>query len=222
MNEILIDVQGRHRVEVPAERGTVHAVLSLEGGEPQPVLDAVVRRSAQVRAAVEELYDAAAGPVTSYAIDQVRTGAQRPWNRDGRQLPLVHAASVSVRVEFSDFTALGEWVSWGSSVEGLQVRWVAWDLTRERRTALEREVRQEAVRDARRQAQDYADALGLGPVEIRRISAPGVSFGNGEPEMALLAAGAGPSGAGSEPRLELVPQEIEVSAAVSARFVVTG
>ena len=206
------------------ERGTVHVTLSFEGPRPQPVHDRVVADLEAVKASVKALHDPHHGPVTWWSTKNVRTWAQRPWNQDGKQLPLVHHASVGVEVKFRDFTALGRWVSQHvSSTQGFSLDGVVWALTENNRQDLERAVRTRAVQDAARRAQEYADALDLGPVRPVAVADAGmlgnglhVSGGGGAAPYARMAA-AKDNSDGAE--LELSPEDIEVSAEVDARFV---
>ena len=80
---------------------------------------------------------------------QLRTWSNRPWNKDGRQLPLVHHASVGIEVKFRDFAALTRWVGQHvANTEGFRVSHIEWALTSKRRTELRRQVRTRAVEDA--------------------------------------------------------------------------
>lgn len=218
-----ITVRGSSAAFRPPERGTVHAAISYEGPAMPPVYDKVARDLESVKASLEPLHDGARGPVTWWSAQQLRTWSNRPWNKDGKLLPLVHHASVGVEVKFMDFTALSRWVAEHiSGTEGFRVSRVDWALTVENRDALRKQVRTEAVRDAVTRAQQYADALGLGQIRPVAIADAGM-LGNGlHPEEgghgpAFLRAAAAPGGS---PDVELVPQDIEVSAAVDARFAV--
>ncbi|HWJ10174.1 MAG TPA: SIMPL domain-containing protein [Nocardioides sp.] len=217
-------VRGSHSAFQRPERGTVHVSLSSEGPEPQPVYDRVVADLDAVKASVKELHDPERGPVTWWSTKHVRTWAERPWNQDGRQLPLVHHASVGVEVKFRDFAALGRWVGQHvSATAGFSLDGVVWALTENNRQDLERAVRTRAVQDAARRAQEYADALELGPVRPVAVADAGmlsaglhVAGGGGAAAYSRMAAAKDSSG-GAE--LELSPEDIEVSAEVDARFV---
>ena len=212
-----ISVRGQYTVTVPPERGTVHAALTLEGPQPEPVFLAVTAALAEVTASIEALHHPKKGPVTWYAFDQVRLGARRPWHKDGKQLPLVHSASVSITATFRDFFELAKWVSWSAGVDGLSVSYVDWALTETKRLKTERVTRQKAVRAAQRRAQDYADALDLGKVVVRSVSDPGM----GRPApvaRAMLAAEGMP--AGGPPEFALRPEDVEIAAQVEAVFTV--
>ena len=212
-----INVRGQHTVTLPPERATVHAALTQEGPQPEPVFEAVAAALAEIVASIEARHHPKKGPVTWYAFDQVRLGARRPWNKDGEQLPLVHSAAVSIAVEFRDFDELARWVSWSAGVEGLSVSFVDWALTEAKRLKVERATRQKAVRDAQRRAQDYADALDLGKVVVRGISDPGVG-GPAPMARAMMAADGMP--AGGAPEFALRPEDVEIAASVEAVFAV--
>ncbi|TWG99409.1 hypothetical protein L615_002600000230 [Nocardioides sp. J9] len=219
-----LTVRGSHTAFQRPERGTVHVTLSLQGPKPQPVYDRVVADLEAVTASVKQLHDPERGPVTWWSTKHVRTWAERPWNQDGKQLPLVHHAAVGVEVKFRDFAALGRWVSQHVAVTpGFTLDGVVWALTAANRQDLERAVRTRAVQDAARRAQEYADALGLGTVRPVAVADAGM-LGNGlhaaggsgpAPYLRMAAAKEG----GGSTELELAPEDIEVSAQVDARFV---
>src|SRR3546814_513067 len=156
-----LTVRGTFSAFRPPERGTVRAPLGLEGPQMPPVFDRAVRDPEPAKGSIPPLHRPASGPVPWWATQHVRTWANRPWNKDGKQLPLVHHASVGIEVKFLDFAALSRWV--GQHVEstaGFSLDGVTWALTEKNRIELAREVRARAVKDAAARAQVYADALG--------------------------------------------------------------
>jgi uncharacterized protein len=211
-----ITVRGSFTVSQQPERGTVHASISYEGAELEPVYDHVARDLETVKASVAPLHDAERGPVTRWSAEQLRTWSRRPWNDDGEQLPFVHHANVDVAVKFLDFQALSRWVGEHTAgTEGFRVSSIEWALTKTRQDELSREVRSSAVKEAVTRAQQYADALGLGQVSPLALSDVGMlkaeaHFVSAQPR-AMSAAHGGPD-------VELVPRDIEVSAEVDARF----
>jgi hypothetical protein len=212
-----ITVRGSFTAFERPERGTVHATIAYEGPAMEPVYGRVAGDLDAVKASIAPL-DEASGPVTWWAADQLRTWSRRPWNQDGKQLPVVHHASVDLEVKFRDFGALSRWVGQHiANTEGFRVSRVEWALTANRRDALQEEVRTRAVRDAAARAQQYADALGLGPVRPVALADAGM-LGN-QPEAGSPAAYMRAAAVGGAPDVELVPEHIEVSAKVDARFV---
>lgn len=217
-----ITVRGSFAAFHPPERGTVHASIGYEGPEMQPVYDQVARDLEAVKNSVVRLKDGPHAAVTWWSAEQLRTWSKRPWNSDGEQLPLVHHANVGIAVKFRDFSALSRWV--GEHIEGTEgfsTSHVKWALTSKRRDGLFRQVRTDAVRDAVTRAQQYADALGLGKVDPIAIADAGMLGASLQPEGAHEAAylRGGVGGASGGPDIELVPEDIEVSATVEARFV---
>lgn len=215
-----ITVRGSFSAYQPPERGTVHASIAFEGPAMQPAYDRVSRALESVSASIAPLHDPDQGPVTWWSADQLRTWSQRPWNQQGEVLPFVHHAAVDVEVKFSDFAALSRWVGQHTvDTEGFGVSRVVWTLTERRRDELNALARRSAVTDAVTRAQLYADALGLGTVRPVAIADAGM-LGEVRPEAGPTAAylRAVPAGGGGAPEVALVPEDIEVAAAVDARF----
>ena len=214
-----ITVRGRSSASEPPERGTVHATIAFEGPAMEPVYERVARDVDNVRRSVESLR-AADGPVTRWSAQDLRTWSSRPWNQDGIRLPIVYHARVDIEVEFRDFTALSRWITAHTNdTEGVRISDVEWSLSTRRDDELRRQVRTEAVEDAVRRAQQYADALHLGEVRPVAVADSGMlsavpSPGGGH-DVGLMRSMA----VGSAPEIELVPEDIEVSATVDARFV---
>lgn len=217
-----ITVRGSYSAFEQPERATVRATLGFEGPQMQPVYDRVVRDLDAVKASVAPLHDPDRGPVTWWSTQHVQTWANRPWNQDGKQLPLVHHASVGIEVKFRDFGALTRWV--GTHVEhtaGFSLGGVSWALTEKRKQELSRQVRARAVQDAAARAQEYADALGLGPVRPLALADAGM-LGNGLHPMAGAESAAymrAGKAMDADAELALSPEDIEVAAVVDGRFV---
>lgn len=218
MTDVEITVRGSHRVTLPPEQATVYLNVSADGPASEPVVGRVAQALAKLRVSLQSRYDADRGPVTRFSIAQISKGSHRPYNRDGEQLPLVHTAGVSVTATFTDFDELASWVDSAAATDGVGVTHIDWALTDDHKLVVERQTRQEAVRDAQRRAQDYADALELGKVRVRTISDPGTA---GPPQPKVMMARA-MSDSGNPPQLSLQPDDVEVNAQVEAAFIVNG
>jgi uncharacterized protein YggE len=222
-----ITVRGSFASSQPPERGTVHASISYEGPSMEPVYTRVARDLDVVQTSVKELKNGDAAAVTWWSAERLRTWSTRPWNQDGKQLPLVHHASVGIEVKFRDFAALSAWVGEHvTNTDGFHVTNIKWALTVKRRDELIRQVRKRAVHDAIERAQLYADALELGKISPVAIADAGMLVANLRPDVGygqvrtVARAGLGQAGHGSG--VELVPEDVEVAASVDARFVVEG
>jgi hypothetical protein len=214
-----ITVRGSFAAFERPERGTVHATIAYEGPAMEPVYGRVARDLDAVKASIAPLENKDNGPVTWWSADQLRTWSNRPWNKDGKQLPLVHHAGVDFEVKFRDFSTMSRWVGEHvANTEGFRVVRVEWALTAKRREALQKDVRTRAVRDAVTRAQEYADALGLG--QIRPVAIADAGMLATQPESGPSAAYMRAAAVGGAPDVTLVPEHIEVSAKVDARFVV--
>jgi uncharacterized protein len=217
-----ITVRGSFSDFRPPERGTVHASISYHGPEMDWVYDQVARDLEVVKESVLGLKDGDNGAVTLWSAAQLGTWSNRPRSEDGEELPLVHVASIGVEVKFRDFTALSLWVGGHvTGTEGFEVSYVNWALTSKSRDELITKVRTEAVRDAAARAQLYADALELGTVRPVAIADAGMlgtqAHSQGGDGIGYL--DAAPRSSGGSPEVELVPEDIRVSATVDARFV---
>lgn len=217
-----LTVRGSFAAFQQPERGTVNASIAFQGAAMESVYDRVARDLESVKASVVPLLDDERGPVTWWSAEQLRTWTTRPFNQDGLQLPQVHHASVGVQVKFRDFQALSRWVGEHvAGTEGFRLSHVEWALTVSRRDELAREVRTKAVQDAVTRAQQYADALGLGTVVPVALADAGMLSASGPPSAGPAAAqlrGMAMAGAAGSPDVGLVPEDIEVSATVDARF----
>lgn len=222
MSEIEITVRGSFTAYAPAERATVRLAVQHDGGNPAKVLDATTRTSGSVRSAIERLHDPDAGPVTWWANQEMFTWAHRPWNNEGKQLPLVHSARVEFEVKFSDFSAMSAFLGSVGAEAGVTVRGIEWALTAKRREAMVNEVRVAAVRDAVAKAEAYASAFGLTEIRATAIADVGM-LNTGAPAAPspspMFARRAAADVGGADP--QFAPGDIAVNTEVDARFVVT-
>lgn len=219
MTPVEITVRGEHVVLLPAERATVRAEVSPEAGSAPTVHAAAVASAAAVGDSSRTLHDPQAGPVTWWSSQQLRTWARRPHHSEGTQLPLVHHAQVSFSAKFADFGQLGAWLGRLTDVPGFAVGGIDWSLTAARRGSVERQVRTEAVRDARRRAQTYAEALDLGEVRLLALADAGM-LGQGLAPVHGGGVGFSRMAASGGGEVAFVPEDVEVRALVDARFVV--
>ncbi|WP_022884803.1 SIMPL domain-containing protein [Glaciibacter superstes] len=223
MNETVITVQGTYSHYQPAERATVSLSVHHESEQRQSAFTATVAAADAVRAQITALHEGVAGHVTWWSSDQVQVWSAKPWNNDGKQLPLVHHSRVTFRVKFKDFDALAQWSESVAAVNGVAISGVVWALTDARKKELIDEVRTRAVQDAVAKASVYGASLGLGPVRAIAVADPGMLGDGGSsesaPQLMTYARSASIPDAGSGPALSFKPEDIEMSATVDVRFV---
>lgn len=213
MSDVIITVRGEHEVRIAPEEGVVHLSVRCDGPERGPVVDRIASIAAPLR---EELTARqASGEVSEWSSQRASVWAERPWNNEGKQLPLVHHASVEIVATFTDFAALSWWVSAVAEREGVQVGGVTWRLTSATRRAVEAEVAAHAVQTAVTRAGAYAKAIGqasVTPLEIADIGLLGRPEADPGPRMMRAMA------TDASPSLDFQPQDITVTAGVEARF----
>jgi len=222
VQETVITVEGRHESRHPAERGTVTLVVGFDGELREDVVQRTTHAHARLVDQVRALHDPVVGPVVSWAAHRLAVGSDRPWSPDGRQLGLVHEASVQLDATFCDLARLVEWVEQVAVLDGVAVRGVAWALTDERAHELADHARTRAVADAVGRATAYARSLGLTSVRAVAVAEPGLLGGVDVPARPVSAKSLlrGPADNGGG-RLDLEPEQITVAAVVHARFAAT-
>ena len=94
MADTIITVQGEYSAWYPAERATVRASVQVDGPKRDAVFTSAVTSSDTLRVTIEALFDKVKGPVTWWTSDSVRVWSERPWNNEGKQLPLVYHSAV--------------------------------------------------------------------------------------------------------------------------------
>jgi len=218
MSDVTITVRGESQIRVVPERATAHVTASVDGAERGPVVERLSALAVPVR--TDLAARKAAGTIVDWVSQRVSVWADRPWNNEGRQLDLVHHASVELTATFTDVLALSDWLNGIAGTDGLQVGSVEWELTPETRARVERETATAAVQVAIERATAYAAAIGrstVTPVQIADLGLLGGSAPEG-PAPRMFARAAMAMDAGAAPIVDFQPDDIVVTAAVEARF----
>ncbi|TDN92568.1 SIMPL domain-containing protein [Microbacterium sp. BK668] len=221
MSEVVITVRGEHEARVAPEEGVVRLSVRAEGPERGRVVERIAALAEPLRTDLAARKEQ--GSVREWSSQRVAVWANRPWNNEGKQLALVHYASVEFTAAFTDFAALSWWVTDVSERDGIQVDGVDWQLTRATAKQAEADVAAEAVRVAVERATAYAEAISLStvtPVEIADVGLLNPRDPAPAPMARMMKASfAADSGGG--PTVELQPDDILVTAAVEGRFTAT-
>jgi len=207
-----ITVRGTAQESYPAERALLDLAVSVEGADKAEVAGKAAEVQAPLIEQLEQLKDR--GAVTHWAADRVHVYSHRPYDPQGRRLPVVHVARLDVSTVFVDFDRLSGFVDHWSAHDGVEIRGPRWDVTEKNRRAYESDVRRAAVDDAVHKAQGYANAVRGGRVVPIEFADPGMlDEGGGHPPrmMAMASAEAGPG-------ITLTPEPIVIAIAVDARF----
>jgi hypothetical protein len=218
MSETIITVEGSFNHHHPAERGTVMVTIGFQGPERESVVTRTTSLHASITADVQQWHSPSGGPVTWWSSDRLRVWSERPWNTEGKQLPLVHHAAIALEVKFSDLTRLAEWAERLAAADGVTIDGIRWSLTEVTRSRLTTDSRHRAVVDAHDKAMAYARSLGLMGLRPIALADPGMLGDQSRPSSAAEAVQMSRKAATGEPSLDLKPEDITVTARVHARF----
>lgn len=213
-----ITVQGMFTAYQPPQRATVRVRVGLEGPKKDTVFTGVSTAANAVSSSLVALLNPSAGPVTWWSSDQLRTWAERPWNSEGKQLPLVFHAAIGFQAKFADFGALSEWLGRVVDAAGVSIEGIDWTLTEASKKELTAQVRSAAVQAAKTKAAAYAEALGLSEPQALAIADAGMLGEGLHPSSVQQAGYARTREGGGGADLAFEPQDVEVSATVDARF----
>lgn len=211
-----IAVTGRAEERIAPELGAVTLSVGGSGAAREHVYGRTSAAHERLLADVRALE--ASGALETWSAGQLRVWSYRPWNNEGRQLPVVHQASADVEVVFKDLSRIGEWVGEAAGSDEITIGGIDWRLTEETRRRVQETAQRAAVADAVTKAQVYASALGLGaptPVELADQGLLAVQPGPPVPKAMMMRAVADVGGAAPT---EFAPQELVIEAAVDARF----
>ena len=220
MSEVVIAVRGEHEARVAPEEGVVRLSVRAEGPDRGGVVERIATLAEPLRADLAARKEQ--GGVREWSSQRVAVWANRPWNAEGKQLSLVHYASVEFSAVFTDFAALSWWVTDVSERDGLQIDAIEWRLTRETAKQAEADVATEAVRVAVERASAYARAIGLSsvtPVEVADVGLLGRDEPGPAPMARMLKSASFAADVGGGQAVEFQPEDIIVAAGVEARFV---
>ncbi|HEY5222921.1 MAG TPA: SIMPL domain-containing protein [Microbacteriaceae bacterium] len=221
MADTIITVHGEHELHHPAERGTAHVVVGIEGPEREDVLIAVTQLHGELTREIETMAVEEPPPITWWSADQWRVWGDRPWNQEGKKLPIDYHGAAEFAIKFSDLARLGVWLGEAALRDGVTVNGIEWTLTEETRQMLTNEARSRAVDAAVAKATVLATRVGLTTIRPLALSDPGM-LGDGSRESStdstsmLMSARTSVGGASSP--LDLKPEEITIEVAVHARF----
>lgn len=154
--------------------------------------------------------------VESYSVDPARVSTTRPVGEDGRLGPPRTTALVRIQALFSDADVLSTWAAAVAGRDGVTISQVEWMLSDATAAAVEEEVLTEAMTRARARALALAKAEGADDVETIRVTDRG-SFAP-RVAQAMFAREMLDDAGGSHSPVQVVPEFIEVNAAIMVRY----
>jgi uncharacterized protein YggE len=197
----------------------VDCLLALEGGDKDVVVHALSALVARLTERVVRDHRPDAGPITWYSQGQLRNFAQRPWNKDGKQLPMVYSSQADMKIKFSTLGQLFTFVEEITAWDGVRVRGIDWSLTEAAEQAAAEQAQTAAVHQAHAKALRYAQAAGFAGVHPLMIADAGLLVQNSAPAESVPAAFRlrGRSEQGSEEQT-FSPEDVTIACTVDAEF----
>lgn len=212
-----IAVTGRAEEKIAPELGAVTLSVGAQGAQRDEVYSRTSAAHERLLGEVRGLE--ASGALDTWSAGQLRVWSYRPWNNEGKHLPLVHQANADVEVIFSDLTRLGDWVGEAATANELTIGGVEWRLTDATRRRVQEAAQRGAVADALTKAQVYASALGLGAPTPVELADHGMLSTQPQPiAPKVMAMRTAADFGGGAPTTEFAPAELVIEASVDARF----
>jgi uncharacterized protein YggE len=208
-----ISVSGSAEHRVAPELAAVTLSVGVSGADREDVAERTGAAHTRLLAEVRELE--ASGVLATWSADQLRAWSYRPWNTEGRQLPLVHQASADVEVVFRDLVRVGEWLGDAATSDALTVGGIDWRLTEATHASAQEAAQRAAVADAVAKALVYASALGLGTPVVVELADRGMLSDAPTPMRAMMVGSVDGLAAGPT---EFSPRDLVIAASVEARF----
>ena len=217
-----ISVHGRATHSYRPTRAQVRIGIWLEGRDRAAVLAESTASHNQVAEQARAHTDS--GAASWWGAEQVRSQPVKEYVKDSDTTITKFRATSQVLVRFQDFDALAAWVSVLGERRGVNVQGISWELTQQARRDAEAQARTAALRDAMARAADYAAAVGAGTPQLAVVYEdglrPNTTGGPGGPASYGARAGAGaPSNSAA---IALQPGDVDVTAVLSADFVLPG
>jgi len=209
-----VAVRGSWTGDVPPELASVQLSVGARSGDRAQALRDLTRRTEELRATLEG-YGA--------AVERVDTGVLwvRPQVKDGRPRERItgYLAGAQLTATVVEFTVLGDLLLRLGDRDMVTLAGPFWALRPD--SEAYRRARTEAVRDARRRAEEYAAAIGSRLTGLLEIADTGLSA----PEpVSFAAAGSfrmAKDSVADEVAFDVAPVPQSVSAVVEARFTVS-
>jgi len=233
---LIINVLGSANLSRRPERATLAVTIYHSGPDAQAITSAVTSTTNKIQSGLSSLAPQprssanADGPITHWSMSSLSTGSFNVYLPTASGEPVGekntvvhHSAQTNFSIRFKDFSRMGSIVSDLAKLPHVQIRGLSWSLTDATREATQTEARAAAVKDAIKQAKEYAAAVGkknVVPVEMTG-EADGGGFGSPFGRVAAqMPTGAlfGSASRGLEERINFEPQDVDVGASVRVRF----
>lgn len=223
MARLEINVKGTATVSRLAERAVLDLAVYSEGSNQDVVSQEVTSTVNNLRNMSKELApktkNGAAAPNAAVTVFSTSSLTTRSWLPTDKHGSVLTDAQRQYRVEahfeviFRDFDKLAEVTTTLFKMSRVEIRSTNWRLTDETLKLIKEEVRKAAMVDAMKIAKDYAEVVGREVFAVEINDAP-TSTGARTKQTARVS-----SSSIQSTGLSLEPEDVEMSASVTAKFV---
>ncbi|KAJ5682726.1 hypothetical protein N7462_005891 [Penicillium macrosclerotiorum] len=228
MTPLKVTVVGQSCMSHYPERCILRVIVFSDGPEQESVSRDVTVTSNQLHQLFKELSPQTAeglatpeAPVTKFSTTYLRSWSDVPLDEKGRPLPQprVHYGTSTFLVVFRDFAKLSEVVGKLVTYPKVEIDSITWRLTEETEKKLASECRKQALRDALKKADDFAEVVGrkVVPVEIED-DGQGQDGKRFHTDKIASSAPVDTSSALGDAAMDLTPQDIEFLSQVVVKF----
>lgn len=160
--------------------------------------------------------------ITHWSMQTLSTGSHVPRDKEGTKLAREYTTSTTFSVRFRDFAELGSFASMVSTMENVSVQTISWELTDATKASLGTLSRNEAIKDAMHQANDYSKALGRGEATAYEVigGTGGVNqaqYYGGHGHGGYRGGGGGGGGGAGDEELNFEPENVSFSCSVTVK-----
>jgi uncharacterized protein len=215
-----ISVRGEATLEVDPEIAIFSVTVMARDADRSRVLELFAKRNARVMTLVRAQGD---------AVEKVESGSvnvhpefkpDKNKDRKVKERIVGYVARGTVSVTLGDFTVLGDLVAGLAGEEMVAVTGPWWSLRPD--SAVHRQARQNAARDAVARAREYAEAFGGQVTGLTEVADAGMLTDGEQPgRMRAMAASRAVTFTAEADELEFEPAKQTVRAQVEARFTMT-
>ncbi|KAL2839367.1 hypothetical protein BJY01DRAFT_250547 [Aspergillus pseudoustus] len=241
MPPFTIRTTGQATISRPAERGILHISIHDRGPTASTVSSNVLDAANRVKSVLTPLSPRLASgetspnaAITHWSMGSLSTESYVVWERRERGAPgatsaCVYKARCEFEVKFRDFGALAKIAGEVAAMPLADIDGVSWALTDVSKRELARRARALAGKDALERAEDYAGTFGKKEVLVVQVdeeggwASGGVAVHSTRREVAARRRRrrreSGSSEEGEEEGLSFTPEEVELRAEVTVKFV---
>lgn len=226
MKELTIEVHGAATVAERADFAILSIAVSSEGPSQEVVSGAVKETSNDLQAELASLSGDDQAPVSSYSMTALNTMSYlvrhhgEPRRSAAPPEQRQFKASINFSVTFRRFETLADVITILMGREHVGINGIDWRLTEQKQNHIGSQCRKQALRDAMRKAEDYAEVLGRAILPVQIVAERTHSHSRGLTRAMVMdtTSYGPPQAAAPGMHLSLEPEDVEFTNEVTVTF----